>query len=208
MATIAVVKTKFNPGQRLMRARQRRRLTRKDAARRLSIRHKDVKLIDQWQLDELPKHVNVQKTVRQYALMTGQNPSDYDGYIPTVQPAAYSQKPIITFSRTTLSFVGLLIGLLAVGFIGWRTFVATASPYLVVEEPADGFISQQPKLVVSGRTSEQAQVIINGINSPVNPDGSFVGEAVLKKGHNMIEIQAVNSFGRESTESRSVFFEP
>lgn len=201
-----MTKREFNPGSRLMRARQRRRLTRKDAARRLSLGVKDVKALDQWRLQDLPPHINVKKTIRQYALMVGQNPSHYEGYIPPKPSASYKEAKIITFSRTSVSLIGILVALVAGGFIAWRTYVATASPYLEISQPVDGLVADQPKLDVSGRTSERAQVIINGINTPVSPDGSFRGEAVLKSGPNTIEVRAINSFGRESLQKRTVFF--
>lgn len=190
-----------------MRARQRKRLTRKDAARRLSIGIKDVKAIDQWDLKALAPHVNIKNTVRQYALMVGQKPSMYAGYVPDQPAAKYEDKSIVTLSKTTFSLVGILVALIAAGFIGWRTYVATASPHLEVFEPQAGITVQNPKITVSGETSEQAEVIINGINTPVSPDGTFSGEAILSEGPNTIEVRSINSFEKESIVTRTVFFE-
>lgn len=189
-----------------MRARQRKRLTRQDAARRLSLEVKDIKSIDQWRLDQLPPHVNVNKALRQYALLVGHNPSRYQAYLPVNSPKTYRPSSLISLSRTSLSLAGIILALVAASFIGWRTYVATTSPFLQVDQPQPGQTVDTPKISVTGKTSEQAQVIINGINTPVGADGSFSGEAILSSGPNKIEVRSINSFGRESIETRTIFF--
>lgn len=201
-------KKEFNPGQRLMRARQRQRLTRKDVARRLSLGTRDIKAIDQWDLSALTPHTNVHKAVRQYALLVGQKPSYFENYVPKRSDATYRDKRIITLSKTSVSLIGIILALVAGGFIAWRTYVANAAPFLVVTEPRDGSTVHMPKIPVSGETNEQAQVIINGINTPVGPDGTFNGEAVLSNGPNTIEVRSINSFGRENVMTRTVHFNP
>lgn len=196
--------TRGNPGRRLERARREAGLTRKDVADRLKVPTPVVKHFDLWQLDSIEPAYRTKSVIRYYALLVGLNPSAYEALIPYEPGAKYRFKPLIVLSRLSLSTLAALAGVLIVGFLAWQTFVAAAKPKLDIGEPAMGLVADQATTAVSGRTSSQAQVYVNGFNVPVDPSGSFRTVVILQPGANTITITAINSFGRQSQTSRIV----
>ena len=196
-----------NPGVRLLRARHKLRLTRKDVAGRLGVSNKEIKLIDQWQVEQLDQR-EVKRLLRQYALLVHLNPAEYEGFATQLDTKPYKKKSLIVLSQTSIVLIAAVITLAIIGFVSWRTFSATNAPQLEVFEPAQGALITTPSLKVTGQASQQAQVFVNGIVAPIDPNGNYTSEVVLQEGINVIEITAVNSFGREVQVIRTVDFSP
>ena len=197
-----------NPGRKLESARRQNKLTRQDVAKRLNVPQPVIKYLDRWDLDSLEVEHKNKQVVRQYALLVGLNPAHFEALIPYRQPSQYKSKPMIILSRLSLSTLAVAAGLMVIGFLGWRTFIAAAKPILNITEPAIGQITSQPSVTVSGKTSEQAQVYVDGFNVPVDPDGGFRTSVILGEGANTVTITAINSFGRQSEAKRIVEYSP
>jgi cytoskeletal protein RodZ len=203
---MAMKKSISSPGNKLLRARQKKRLTRADVAARLDIEKTDVKYLDQWEIAKLSHINNLRNLVRQYALLVGLSPAELEGYVVPEKTRNHKDKKLIILSKTSLTLTALTTILLAVGFIIWRTVIATTEPELSLNSPTNGQQITVPTIVVEGITSERAQVFVNGILAPVDLSGHFQNEVILSSGANAIEVIAINSFGRETKLTRTVFF--
>jgi cytoskeletal protein RodZ len=206
--TQTTLQVKGNPGRKLERARRQNKLTRQDVAQRLNIPLAAIKYLDRWELDNLNAKYKNKQVIRQYALLVGLNPADFESLIPYHQPNQYKSKPMVILSRLSLSTLAVAAGLMVIGFLGWRTFIAAAKPVLNIAKPAIGQVTNQPSITVSGQTSEQAQVYVDGFNVPVDPEGGFSTSVILSEGANTITITAINSFGRQSEAKRIVDYSP
>lgn len=165
-----------------------------------------VKYLDQWQLPKVPA-AKQHELVRSYALLVGLNPSDFSPYLAEEERQTPQLRSIVTLSRTSGSLLTFLALFTIGGFLVWRVLLAVAVPNLSVDQPAQGQSIVQPVVMVSGRASEQAQVFINGVSVPQEPNGSFSTEVVLSLGANTISVVAINSFGRLATTSRTVIYQ-
>jgi len=188
----------------LQEVRRKKHLTRQDVANRLKLSVSVIKHIDLWQIEKLPTELRIKPIMRDYAKLLGLNPMRFEESIPNEKTRKYTGGRLWVLSRTTTLLIALLIILLAVGFIGWRTFIATALPRLEVSFPPDNYQTTSRSITLKGETSEGAQILINGIDVLVEPDGSFTSLVILRSGSNQIDIKAINSYGRSSNLSRQV----
>ena len=201
-------KPEASHGGRLARLRRQQQLTRKDVAARLGLSATDVKNIEQGKLELLPDTTTAQVALRHFALLLGENPADYQFHSTAAKtsPEA-STKPLVALSKTTNSLLMLLVMVGVGGFLIWRIIVALALPELNVHQPAQGQVTTEPTTLVRGNSTEQAQVFVNDVDVPLNPDGSFTTEVILSPGPNNISIVAINSFGRQARQARTVIYQ-
>lgn len=204
----ATIKTRSNPGRRLEQARRAGGFTRQDVAQRLNVPVVVIKYLDRWELEKITDKYLSKTVIRQYALLVDLNPAQFEQQIPYKPPKQDRNRPMIILSRLSLSAVSVMVGILVIGFLAWRTFVATAHPNLRLDQPTAGLMADQPTTTVNGQTSEQAQVYVNGFNVPVDPEGRFSTSVILTQGANTITVTAINSFGRQTQIKRNVNYSP
>ena len=77
-------------------------------------------------------------------------------------------------------------------------------PNLAVD-PKENIIIQQESLTIRGKTDSGVDLAINGENVYVASDGSFSKEVQLTSGLNVIEVKAVNNFGKSTKIVRQIF---
>lgn len=86
----------------------------------------------------------------------------------------------------------------------WEEERDITAPRLTVDKPLDGEETESEKITVSGTTSPDVSLLINGVG--VNPDafGKFEMEVILKEGENRITITATNPAGKTITVTRKI----
>lgn len=200
--------SKSEPGWRLQRARQALRLTRKDIAERLSVSVRTVGKIDTGRLAELDMDDRTKaRVLRDYALLVNLHPAQFANLVkPTARPATVKLRGLIIINRRAAGLMVGLVSLLAAGFLVSRTYNANTAPMLVVVKPDDGLRVNDPRVVIEGKTSSQAQVYVNDVAVPVDPSGIFTTEAIVRKGVNVIAITSVNALGKQARVVRSVVY--
>lgn len=86
--------------------------------------------------------------------------------------------------------------------------VDTVPPTLNVEAPVDGYITNNPKLTVSGTSndtvSSPVSVTVNGKAVTVASNGSFSTIVQLEEGENTITVIATDAAGKSTTVTRKV----
>lgn len=86
--------------------------------------------------------------------------------------------------------------------------VDTVAPILNVTSPTDGYITNNTKITVSGKTddatSKPVTVTVNGTSVTVNTDGTFSKEITLVSGSNTIMVVAKDKAGKTTTITRRV----
>jgi hypothetical protein len=73
-------------------------------------------------------------------------------------------------------------------------------PELVVNQPKDGFSTNDERMEISGTTEPNASVFVNQHQAVVQSDGSFSLSILLSEGENELVIEAVDRAGNKSTQ--------
>jgi glucose/arabinose dehydrogenase len=79
---------------------------------------------------------------------------------------------------------------------------------LQVLTPADESVVSDPSVLVSGTTSPDAVLSVNGISVPVSADGTFEAGLALDIGPNVIEVVASDLTGAEESQTLAVIYIP
>ena len=112
---------------------------------------------------------------------------------------------ILTPKKLILFFGGLLLVLLSLYL--WYQFNFLVGPPTLVIEPRGDMVTKDEILSVKGRTDAGVDLTINGENVYVSSNGSFEKSVQLAAGLNVIEVKAVNNFGKITKTVRKIFRE-
>ncbi|NOY35633.1 MAG: hypothetical protein GXP44_01785 [bacterium] len=102
--------------------------------------------------------------------------------------------------------IGVIFALIAVfslyGFYKARGFLA--GPEVALNEPKDGQLLKNSFVKVSGEAKNIASIFLDGNRIFVNEKGFFEENLLLARGYNIIEVRAVDKFGKEVKKIREV----
>jgi hypothetical protein len=82
-------------------------------------------------------------------------------------------------------FLGI-IGVLVFGFVGMKIYPIIHGPALDLTTLRDGGIVTEPLVSISGIAKYTHNLIINGNELPLSPNGSFNDKIILNPGYNLI----------------------
>lgn len=200
--------------QILKKRRLEKRRSQEDVALRLKISSNKIKALEEGNWGALPASVYTKGYLTKYAQLLGLNVKEVlNLYEEESAPANLARQsklptlknPKIVFTPSTLV---LLVTLVFFGIVGvyliMNWFELSSPPALVVEKPADNFISFKPEVVISGSVARSSKLTING--APIYPDeqGHFEVAHLLQVGLNTIEVKATNVLGKETIIYRQV----
>ncbi len=83
---------------------------------------------------------------------------------------------------------------------------------LSIDSPLDGSMEDKEDLLVSGTTTKNATVVIQGIQddiiTAVNTDGKYAGKITLVEGKNDITVTSFNEQKEQAIQTITVFYTP
>lgn len=111
------------------------------------------------------------------------------------------------FILTPGKFIIFLSGLLLVILFGylWYQFNFLIGPPNLAVIPGEDAITAEDAVLIRGKTDNGIDLTINGENTYVDSSGNFEKNVKLAAGLNVIEIQAVNNFGKITKIVRQIF---
>ncbi len=197
-------------GQRLKRARLRKKYSLEFVESKTKIRAKYISAIESDSFDKLPNTVYVKGFLKTYATFLNINQNDIldhfyrENLLEEENLSEISRnrfkKPKIIISSKTLIISGAT--LLILGFILFLIFQITgfiSPPSLEVYKPLkDGQVSGR-EVIFQGKTDPAAEIFINDQAVAINSQGDFTEELFLKEGTNIVSVKAVNKAGKEVT---------
>jgi len=138
-------------------------------------------------------------------------------YEQEVQPVAISSyneniiKPkkgsyFVLTQKKLAVFLGALLLILLFIYLCYQFKFLVGPPNLAMD-PKEDMIVKQELLMVIGKTDSGVDLTINGENVYVAPDGNFSKEVQLTSGINVVEVKAVNNFGKSTKIVRQIFRE-
>lgn len=126
--------------------------------------------------------------------------SFHNGNIVKPKKSSY----FILTPRKLVIFLGILLLILLSAYLCYQFKFLVGPPNLAVD-PKEDMIIQQESLTIRGRTDSGVDLAINGENVYVASDGSFSKEVQLTNGLNVVEVKAVNNFGKSTKIVRQIF---
>lgn len=90
------------------------------------------------------------------------------------------------------------------GFVGCKLYPIIHGPVISVATLTNGGTVQEPMIRISGIASFTQQLIVNGKNLALSPDGSFDEKLVLNPGYNLVMIQGADRFGKVTHQNYAV----
>lgn len=112
---------------------------------------------------------------------------------------------ILTPNKLIFLAGGLLLLLLS-AYIWYQFNFLVGPPNLAIDRKED-FITNQDSILINGKTDGGIDLTINGEKMYVASNGSFKKEVRLADGVNIVEIRAVNGFGKVTKIIRQIFKE-
>ncbi len=103
----------------------------------------------------------------------------------------------------TAGVIFVLIAVFAIyGFYRAREFMA--GPEVALNEPRDGQLFKNSFVRVSGEAKNIASISLDGNRIFIDEKGLFKENLLLARGYNIIEVRAVDKFGKEVKKIRRV----
>lgn len=112
------------------------------------------------------------------------------------------------FKLTPGRALGLVVSLIILSFFAYlwmqyRQFVG--APTLAVSSPVDQMTTDNPSIVVEGKTDPEVKVMVNGQEIPVEIDGQFKEDVSLSSQVNKITVVATSKIGQKIEVDRTVY---
>lgn len=208
-------------GKMLQEARTTKGLTPQDVERAIKIREKYIVAIEADDFSSLPSPSYAKGFVRNYAEFLG---------LPTDAMMAFFRRQITDVSNVSLlpkgvseplrtswlhltpgRFVVLLVSALLIIFflyLSRQYFRIGKAPPLAVTSPTNQQITSSSRVVVEGQSDRDATVMINGISTIVRDDGRFYEQVAMEPGVNKITVTATSRFGKTTTVTKEVGYQP
>jgi cytoskeletal protein RodZ len=215
------IKTDTTLGQRLKRARVRKKISLLDAEIDTKIRGKFLSALEDDDWKNLPADAYTKGFVIRYGKYLGLDPDkiltqyqkEKDMRFSRDEEHILPQRSVkeFKFILTPRIFVPLFIGVFIVavfGYITYQVYGFAAAPALAVMTPNDNAVFEEDVIEIKGITDQNAKVYVNKDQIQVSSDGKFVTEYRLQKGANVIEVKAQGKTDKEKALTYTVEYKP
>jgi len=188
------------------------------ATQDLKIDIKYLQALEEGEYDRLPKGIYGKNFLREYCYYLRLNYKQMLQLYEKEESLYYSkEKDKVIFShqkpksRYFLSLPKLIRSIILVVvifacfiYLGFRVRKVIAPPALDIGFPPESYITKDVKIKVQGKSEPEVDIIINGQEVVSDEQGQFFQEINLKKGMNIINIEANKKYGRDTEVVRQV----
>lgn len=204
-------------GEILKKARLEKKLEFEEVEKFLKIRKKFLIALEENAWEKLPSLPYIKGFLRNYSAYLGLKPDDMVAIfrrqfqekektrlLPTglINPL---NKPFFYF--TPKLTVALLISIFLVLFFGYLFLqykAYTSLPQLTIERPQEGAILDSDKVIISGKTDNDAVISINNQKIAVSSDGNFSTTITLPPGVNTLLVESISKSGKKTAVNRTI----
>lgn len=215
------IKTESTLGQRLKKARLRRKVSLVDAEIATKIRGKFIAALEEDNWRELPADAYTKGFVVRYAKFLGldvqkilekyQKEKDmrFSGEGENILPASnIKEMKVIITPRLILPIVIGVFLISVFSYLVYQVYGFAGAPELQVMTPSENAIFEKDVIEVSGITDSSAKVFVNKDQVQVSADGKFFADYKLAKGINVIEVKSQGKTNKEKTLTYTVEYKP
>lgn len=205
-------------GEKLAAARKRKKFTLDEVEEATKIRARYLRAMEEDNYKALPGPVYLSGFLSSYAEFLG-IPQDevlkqykaergITGTLPKPKNFRVANElKELGFAITPKTIIIILVAVSVIGlfsYIGWQVRRFSSPPPIEIVTPESDVVDAD-NVTVRGRTSETAEIEINGQSINVDSDGYFMQKVGMKRGVNTIEIKAKNRIGRETVKVLKIF---
>ena len=207
-------------GERLRLLRRTQAVTMEMLMTATRVQRRYLEALEWGRYDELPDPMYTRNFIRSYARYLGADEVYFlDIYEQEVARSDLLAPHRLPRERVRQSFffsLPQLVGGLAIGsvfllfliFLGGRILSVFAPPPVEMIAPvADGVVTV-PYFAVQGRTEEGVEILVNGSTSVLHDDGSFAVEVPLRRGPNVVRVEARQRYSRPLILERVIVYDP
>lgn len=199
-------------GEALRAARRRLKLSLDEAGVTLRIPPRQLKSLEEGDLSAFAAEVYAHGAYVKYARFLGIKSdhahraflralSEARELVPLAVPRAASWLARVWGPAGVLVLTLLAgVGLVAV-YLAWQVQTFVRVPPLVLDEPREVLV-EQDSVIVRGTTQPDARLTINGEAVLIAPDGAFTFYLPLRRGVNVLRVEATGASGRTNVVER------
>ena len=208
---------KANLAKKLKSARVSKHVTKQKLATHLRVPTSTITELESIAEGEMSA-VSLQGMSKRYAkyvdLPVNEIAAELDALSPT--PASKTKRKhktkssrVFVASRVTYALIASVVLTIVLSYALWQAWQLAAAPKLDLHTPVESnIVVDSPVIDVVGQSSPDASVLVNGDNVSMDNNGNFKTTVYVQEGQNFIQVQALNSFGREAKETIRVIFNP
>lgn len=200
----------------LQKARLEKQITLDVASRDLKIRKKYLEALEAEAFHIFSSPVHVIGFLKNYSRYLGLDESqimafyrrDFGGEknsLENIKPTG-TALPWLSHTKIVL-MAAIIIFLTFFAYLLFQYSQFLKPPVLIVDNPAGDARVKSLEIIVSGRTTPETTLQINGQEITVEDNGSFKENLALKSGTNVINFTATNRAGRKVSVTRNVVSE-
>lgn len=200
---------------RLKEAREAAGFSIEEITKKTNIRPDYIIALEACDFDKLPKGIIYKKQIiKAYSKTIGIDCSSYIFQFCTEESKQKEDKQIIPTRQkksyfqdipSILRYVSLVaVCFITVGYLTMQIQKIVKPPSLVLHSPQNGLVTYESALEVTGNTSKEVFVSINGKHIPNNGSGKFSEKIDLSNGVNTIVVSANRKHGKSTTITRHV----
>jgi len=204
-------------GEKLKKIREEAGLTKAKVAQLLNSPIKYLDRLEAGEIEKLPADVYFRGFLRKYAKLLEMDEktvmAEYEKEARIanhLKSQSYQSLPILRSHRFVITprtlgwALGVIVLFLIVGYFFYQLHFLLSPPSLSVFEPAADFITDSAAVLFKGQTEPGVKLTINGQQSYIDKDGNFEQTINLVQGLNVIKVEAINRFGKSSSETRRI----
>ena len=202
-------------GQRLRDARVEKGLTIEEVARATKIRSHFIESLERGEYAALPAAAYTVGFVKNYVAFLGlplkqslaifRREYDHEESLH-VLPQSFTNRKIQrkTLRLSRIFAVGALLFVLLLGYALFQYRYAFLNPSLTISSPTENQRITTDIIPISGTVGQNALVYVNGTSVLVDNAGHFQKNVGVFPGNDIIEVKAVNNFGRQTIIRRHI----
>lgn len=207
-------------GEKLQEARLARGLSLEDISQSTKIKAKYLEYIEKGEYNKLPSVSYASGFVKNYALFLGLAERDImalfrrefdENTAYRVLPKGFESENEFPISRFKIKQTFIFIILIFVCFIAYIIFqyrYAFINPPLKINSPADRQVITASELKITGTTDPNSTIYINKTVATVDNSGNFTKTISVFPGNFVLDIKAINKFGKETQVRRVIEVKP
>lgn len=206
-------------GETLKTLRKAARLTLAELETKTKIRRCYLEALEKSDYGSLPEPLYTRKFVKTYVNALGGNEKyfleRYEEERGTCDLVALSRLPrarvrpiqFLVGNRFAKICTLALVGAGLLTYLGFQMHAIVSSPEIILLTPQDGQTTKEAVVLVSGQVADGVRVKVNEENVLLGAQGNFEQEVALKRGLNLITINATKRYSRANEIYRRVVFE-
>lgn len=203
-------------GEKLQEARLAKGLSLEDVSQSTKIKAKYLEYIEKGEYNKLPSVSYASGFVKNYALFLGLLEKDImalfrrefdEDTAYKVLPKGFESKDQFPLSGFRIRQTFFIIALVFVAFIAYIIFqyrYAFINPPLHINSPKDRQVITASEIQITGSTDSNSTIYINKSVTTVDNNGNFTKTISVFPGNFVLDIKAINKFGKETEVKRTI----